>query len=218
MRSIFRKSLWLAFALSCSAAHAQWTNEQVIHTTNLYSTKQTSPKVSCANYSVGKVIDCVYPDYSATVGNTAVFEIQSADGGVSWGAPSLVSNEVAYDPYIEYDSNRQRLNLIYATNTGGYNNNIVIRTRSGVASAWSASTTIAAGNAANEYWIPNVLTLQDGNMLATMTVNGPESQSGVGSGRIMWSLSTNGGASWTAPAAITETCDAEYSHRRCQVA
>jgi hypothetical protein len=55
-----------------------------------------------------------------------------------------------------------------------------------------------------------VLTLQDGVMNAYFTVNGPESLSDVGSGRIMISRSTNGGTSWTAPAVITNTCDAEY--------
>lgn len=211
MRKIITRLMLLLAIVIPSVTYAQWTNEQVIYTTNLYSTLQTSPKAVCANFAAQQVIDCVYPNYATNIGQTSIFEIQSIDGGVSWGSPSQVSSDYSYDPFIEYDSNRQRFNLIYTQNTGGKNNNIVIRYKSSPSGAWSSATTIALGSSSNEYWIPSVLTLLDGNMNAYFTVNGPESASGVGSGRIMVSRSTDGGNTWTAPSTITSTCDAEYA-------
>jgi hypothetical protein len=211
MYAVFgRLSLLMAAFLFSSLVHAQWTNEQVIATTNLYSTIKTSPKSVCANFAASKVIDCVFPNYSASVGNTTIFETQSADGGVSWSTPVQVSNDYSYDPWIEYDSSRQRLNLVYARNTNGLDNSIVIRTKASPSGAWSSATLIAAGSAASAYWEPSVLTLQNGWVDVFYVLNGPESQSGLGSGRIMVSHSTDGGNTWTAPAQITSTCDAEY--------
>lgn len=197
-------------ALLSLSAHAQWTNEQVIHATNLNAI-QTSPKVVCANMANYKVLDCVYPDYSASVGNTTIMEIQSTDGGVTWGAPSQVSSDVSYDPYVEYDSRSGHLNLAYARGSGLLND-IVVRTKTSPNGGWSGSTLVMQGNGGSAfYWIPSILTLYDGTINVYATLNGPESPSGIGSGRIMVSSSNNGGASYTAPVAITNTCDAEYA-------
>ena len=54
------------------------------------------------------------------------------------------------------------------------------------------------------------LPLQNGTMLAFFTMNGPEGVGGVGSDRIKLARSFDGGASWSSPMQITNTCDAEY--------
>jgi len=143
-----------------------------------------------------------------------IFEIFSINGGVSWSVPVAITNDPGdeYDPMIEYDSFRGRFNLVYAkwhANLGGNKNDIVIRHKSVALGSWSAAK-LVVGEGVNDYWIPSVLTLQNGDMHVYFTRNGPESILGTGSGRIMLARSTNGGSSFSPPQIITETCDAEY--------
>ncbi|MGE8452108.1 MAG: hypothetical protein ACN6OP_16075 [Pseudomonadales bacterium] len=100
----------------------------------------------------------------------------------------MITNDVGdeYDPYMEYDSSRNRLNLVYAKwrdPSGTQKNNIMLRTKVSASGTWSAPT-LVAGDGVNDYWIPSLLTLQNGTMLAFFTMNGPEGVGGVGSGRI----------------------------------
>lgn len=216
-------SIWFFFLVFVTPlqSSAQWVSEQTIATSNLYSppSLQTSPKVSCANFATAKIISCVYPYYNGATRRLDIFEITSMDGGVSWGSPAAITNDAGdeYDPMIEYDSGRNRLNLVYAkwpNNIGANHNDVVIRYKTSATGTWSGAT-LVAGDGANDYWIPSVLTLQNGMINVYLTRNGPESVgaaagSGVGSGRIMVSRSTDGGNTFTAPQIITNTCDAEY--------
>jgi len=193
---------------------AQWTGEQTIGAANLYPTLPVAPKMSCANFASERIISCIYTGYSNSVRRMDLFEILSMDGGLSWSLPVAITSDPGdeYDPMIEYDSLRGRFNLVYAkwhANLGGNRNDIVIRHKSVAQGSWSAAK-LVAGDGINDYWIPSVLTLHNGDVHVYFTRNGPESSAGTGSGRIMLARSTNGGLNFLAPQIITETCDAEY--------
>jgi hypothetical protein len=62
----------------------------------------------------------------------------------------------------------------------------------------------------NDYWESSMLTLSNGDIVAFVSRNGPESAGGVGSGRIVSATSSNGGQTWSAPVLMSATIDAEY--------
>lgn len=201
-------------SIGVAPAIAQWSAEGVIATSNLYNTALTSPKASCANFATAKVISCVYLDWSGVSTRQNVYERTSTDGGVTWSTPLMITNDVGdeYDPYLEYDSLRDRMNLVYAKwrdPSGTQKNNIMLRTKVAANGSWSGPTMVT-GDGVNDYWIPSLLTLQNGTMLAFFTMNGPEGVGGVGSGRIKLARSFDGGGTWSSPMHITNTCDAEY--------
>jgi hypothetical protein len=69
---------------------------------------------------------------------------------------------------------------------------------------------LVASDGINSYWIGSALTLNDGNILVSYSVNGPESGLGVYSGFIAVKLSTNNGATWGAQVRTSQTCNAEF--------
>jgi|GEM_PF-4864859 len=200
--------------LTPSKLAAQWMSERTIGTANLYPSLPVAAKMSCANFASEQIISCVYTGYSDPIRRMDLFEIFSINGGVSWSAPVAITNDPGdeYDPMIEYDSLRGRFNLVYAkwhANMGGNKNDIVIRHKSSALGNWSDAK-LVVGDGINDYWIPSVLTLQNGDVHVYFTRNGPESIFGTGSGRIMLARSIDGGFIFSPPQIITETCDAEY--------
>jgi len=66
---------------------------------------------------------------------------------------------------MEYDSSRNRLNLVYAKwrdPSGTQKNNFMLRTKVSASGTWSAPT-LVAGDGANDYWIPSLLTIAEWN-------------------------------------------------------
>jgi len=87
-------------AIVAAPAIAHWSAEGVIATSNLYSTALTSPKAACANFATAKVISCVYLDWSGASTRQYIYERTSTDGGATWAAPVMITNDVGdeYDP------------------------------------------------------------------------------------------------------------------------
>ena len=214
----------IAFGLVFSSfpmkSRAQWSGEVKIATTNL-TALSVAPKITCANFAHYKTISCIYWNYSNPTSRGNLYETISIDGGLIWSAPSLITSDAGdeYDPYIEYDSNLNRLNLVYAkweNSVGGQGNSIMFRHKSNPSGTWSSPTKVATGSQFLDYWIPSVLTLSNGIINVYFTKNGPESNfaitnSAKKTGRIMVSISNNYGFSFSAPQEITTTCDAEYA-------
>jgi BNR repeat-like domain len=191
----------------------QVQKELVVASTHLLKPAATSSKSTCANFNSQAIISCVYVDWGGSATRQNLYEITSSDGGVVWSTPSAITSNPGdeYDPFIHYDSTRKRLWLIYAKwhdDQGGNRNDVVVRHKDCASCAWSTPANVAA-DGANDYWIPSILVLQDGSILAFYTKNGSESSAGMGSGTVELKRSSDG-LSWGTPIHPVQICDAEY--------
>jgi hypothetical protein len=200
--------------LGQASAHGQSAEGRVVAKTNLLKPASTSPKSTCANFLPDLTLVCIYMDWSGAATRVNLFQITSRDGILSWSAPIAVTNDPGdeYDPFISFDSTRNKLLLVYAkwhNDRGGDHNDVVIRSKDCVECEWSAPVVVAA-DGVHDYWIPSLLILRNGAILTFYTRDGPESNRGRGSGRIELRRSTDGGKTWNPPIVPTQSCDAEY--------
>jgi hypothetical protein len=213
----------LAYAALCcsisltaaSASNAQGSSgDTVVAHTHLLQPASTSPKSTCAEVAPESSVVCVFLDWGGAATRVDLFEIDSTDGGVSWSLPQPITRNSGdeYDPFVRYDLVSKRLWLTYAkwhNDQGGQHNDVVARHKDCTRCAWS-SPVVVAGDGTNDYWIPSILPLQDGTLLALYAKNGPESALGIGSGVIEVKHSADNGVTWEAPVRATDLCDAEY--------
>ena len=205
----------LALLLGCASTVSGASESRGIADTHLLKTASTGPKSTCANSPTEAKILCVYLDWSDAATRIDLFQIVSADGGTTWSAPVAITKNPGdeYDPFINYDAVHKKFWLIYAkwhNDRGGQHNDVVARSKDCVDCTWSEAV-VVAGDGVNDYWVPSILALQNGNVLALYTKNGPESSFGVGSGTIEVKRSADAGASWSAPSIPTKDCDVEYA-------
>jgi hypothetical protein len=189
--------------------------EKLIVTTNLLRTANTSPKSTCATFESAGTISCIYLDWGGAATRVNLYEILSKDGGDTWGSPVGVTWDPGdeFDPFIEYDPVHKRLWLAYAkwhNDRGAAHNDVLLRHKDCPECDWSAAVRIA-GDGANDYWIPSVVSLKDGAILVLYSKNGQESTFGDGSGTIELTRSIDVGKSWGTPITVPTVCDAEYA-------
>lgn len=217
-RQIVRPALFCAAPLLISSpvsqAQISVPVERTIVNTNLLNTARTSPKSTCATFESDGSISCVYLNWARQATRVDLFEIRSNDGGMTWSSPVAITSNPGdeYDPFIEYDPVHRRFWLVYAKwheDRGGAHNDVVLRHKDCPECAWSAAVVIA-GDGKNDYWIPSVLSLNDGAVVVFYSKNGPESSFGVGSGTIELKRSTDNGITWGVAIGATTICDAEY--------
>jgi hypothetical protein len=197
-----------------SSAEIPLRAEKPLATTNLLGPAKTAPKITCATFPLDSTISCVYIDWANADTRINLYEMLSEDGGISWTPRTAVTSDRGdeYDPILRYDDVNKRLWLVYAKwheDRGGNHNDVVIRHKDCPRCNWSAAT-LVIGDGKHDYWVPSVLSLKNGTILAFYFKDGPESASGVGSGRIELKRSVDNGVSWSAAIKIADTCDAEY--------
>ncbi|MGA2189102.1 MAG: sialidase family protein [Steroidobacteraceae bacterium] len=197
-----------------AAAATEPPQEHIVRHTNLLTTLQTSPKVTCAGSIPDKAIVCVYQDWSGGRTRMNLFEITSFNAGDSWSKSKQITDDIGdeYDPFMAYDSARHTFWLSYSKwhdATGKHHNDVVIRNKRCSTCAWSGATVVAA-DGMHDYWIPSILTLRNGTILLFYTRDGPESDLGRGSGRIELRSSRDASKTWSTAIVPTSTCDAEY--------
>jgi hypothetical protein len=202
-----------ALVITMSSASAA-DHESVVAETHLLKNAQTAPKSTCAYDAKAKAIACVFIEWSDPSTRVDLYEIDSLDDGVHWTKPHNVTSSPGdeYDPYLAYDSRQGKYWLIYAIwheHRGGNHNDIAVRSKDCLTCAWSSESIVVA-DGQHDYWIPSILPLYDGALLAFYSKDGPESAAGAGSGRIAVKRSTDSGRSWSAESLPTDTCDAEY--------
>lgn len=166
---------------------------------------------TCKNHSTTKVLVCVYTGNGAdTNPNDDYYPIDlyyrvSNDGGATFADTKYkIAAEAGdeYDPFLEYDSNRNKLVLIYSQwydSSGSKGNKVMARLGTPNVSnntvSWSEPYNVAS-KAGSNYWDASVLHLQNGTLLAFLTVEGSE---GNGYGYLEYRSSQDGGKTWSMP-------------------
>src|SRR5216683_1248708 len=185
----------------CASAESATSSEKTVVSTSLLKSASTSPKSTCATFAVDDSISCVYLDWGGASTRVNLFELISKDGGLSWSQPVAITTNPGdeYDPFLHYDPLHKRLWLTYAKwheDRGGAHNDVVIRHKDCPACGWSSSV-LLVGDGTHDYWIPSVLSLNDGTILTFYSKDGPESSAGAGSGRIEVKRSRDNGDTWS---------------------
>lgn len=194
--------------LSTMAVYGQgWQPDQLLY---FAPAGQPDQKQSCGQLPTTKVMICVYE--AGLSGNLHIYEIQSANGGVSWSAPVRVTNESGgeFDPYIAIDPYRNRLWMVYSRNAPP-GNNLIIRQKSCASCSWSSGTTVI-GDGAN-HWDASLLVLSNGDLLALEQLEGP---GGTAQGKIRSIRSSDGGYTWQSPSIIIDESGHETFPRAVQ--
>jgi len=189
-----------------------WDPQEVTATSNL-TPLATNPDGSCANFDGAKTVDCVYWALTSS-GVTNIMETDSTDGGQTWGAPYAITSDTGqdYTPYITYDFYHQQVLVVYSkwhNNVGGAGNDLMLMKRTSASGTYDAPVMVAGGDG-QSYWEGSALALNDGNIMVSYAVNGPESNAGVYSGFIAVKTSTNNGASFGSQVQTSSLCNAEF--------
>jgi hypothetical protein len=141
-------------------------------------------------------------------------ETDSTDGGATFGAPYLVTNDPGqdYNAIITYDSYHQQYLLTVSkwhNNIGGNGNDVVLMKRSTPTGQFGPQVVVQGSDGVQSYWEGQTIALNDGNLLTTYMVNGPESGQGKYSGYIASRTSYDNGNSFAPQQRISPTCNAE---------